>query len=112
MPRSAMETVRRRLDDVRRQRNISLALVFVGRWLLGVLVLFIFLIGAGAILDFGTSAWKAVFLLWVAGFFSLSFYVFWLYRARWESSRHFVHRVEQELPELEHRLITSLEYDQ
>lgn len=112
MPRSAMETVRRRLDDIRRQRNISLALVFVGRWLLGVLVLFIFLIGAGAILDFGTSAWKAVFLLWVAGVFSLSFYVFWLYRARWESSRHFVHRVEQELPELEQRLITSLEYDQ
>lgn len=112
MPKSAMESVRQRLDDIRRQRNVILALAFLGRWLLLVSLVFILLVVAGTLFSFGASGWKISFLLWVTSVFGLSFYFFWNYRRRWESSRHFVHRVERELPELEQRLITSMEFDQ
>lgn len=88
-----------------------MALAFVGVWLLSVSVFFILLVACTLLFNFGPLTWKLAFLLWLVGVFSLSFVCFWQYRKRWESNRRFVHRIEQELPDLEQRLITSLEFE-
>src|SRR5690606_25671260 len=111
MPHSAMESVRQRLEAMRRRQNLGLALASIGRWLLGSSLLFLLLVAAGNLLALEKSGWQILFLLWAAGVFLLSFYFIWRLLEHWQSREGFVHLLEQRLPELEQRLITSVEFD-
>lgn len=112
MPHSTIESIRQRLESTRRRHNLSVALVELGRWLLSCSLLFIIIVAIGNVLGFSeSSTWTAVFLTWALGVFAITFLCMWRLLGRWQDSRHFVHRLEQSLPDLEQRLITSAEFE-
>ncbi|MEX1033127.1 MAG: hypothetical protein WDZ30_07180, partial [Cellvibrionaceae bacterium] len=111
MPHSAMELIRQRLKSTRRRQNISLALVQLGRWLLSCSLLFMAIGATGVFFNLNETIWKAIFIFWAASVFSITFYLVWRFLAQWQNDRHFMHSIEQRLPELEQRLITSMEFE-
>lgn len=106
-----MASIRQRLESTRRRQNVSVALLQLGRWLLACSLLFAALAAVCSFFDLSKTAWQGVFGLWVGSVFVISSFLIWRFLAQWQDGRHFVHRVEQELPQLEQRLITSVELE-
>lgn len=111
MSDSAIATLRERLRAERRKQNMLFGLLQFGRWLLGVTLLFVALGTLGSLFTLNGLAWKLVFGGWVLGVFALSFWCIYRFLKHLESDRKFIHSLETRLPELEQRLITSVEFE-
>jgi hypothetical protein len=106
-----MEEIRQRLESTRRRQNISLGLAHLGFWLCACALLFAGLAAVGALFDVSTTTWRWLFAVFALGVFAITFVLAWHFLVRWQSSRHFAHSIEERLPELEQRLITSVEFE-
>lgn len=111
MSQSATESIRQRLEYLRRRQNLSVGLTLLARWLITIAALFALGAALGWLLGLGTTGWRAIFIAWTFATFCITTFFVWRVGSRWQDSRRFVHQVEQQLPELEQRLITSVEFE-
>ncbi len=107
---SATATLASRLKALQRTQRRVWAGVQLGRWLLGCAILFFVFIVPASFFELSQLAAQALGLCWLLGVFALSSYCVWSYLKHFSSAAQMAHRVEAALPELEQRVITSLEF--
>lgn len=107
-----LEALRQQLQATRRKHNIILALGQFGFWLSVVLTSFILFAFLVSIFKLQALPLQVAFAVWVCGIFAVTFASYWRFIVQLQNDHRFVHSVEERLPDLEQRLITSLEFSE
>lgn len=108
---SAVQFLQERVQQFRRRQNRTLLLNQISRWLFACIFIFLSLATIGYIFEFAALGWQTLFSLWAFGVFVASIFTVLKIQNNLQSESHFIHYLEQQAPDLQQRLLTSMEFD-
>ncbi|GAB1257598.1 hypothetical protein NBRC116494_21000 [Aurantivibrio plasticivorans] len=108
----AVTSIRQQLELTRKKHNRLLFFAQASRWLFGIAVLFVVWLPVNDWFEAQSAAQLVTLGVWVLLVFLLTFWCAWCFLKAYASKQHFAYKIEEHLPDLQQRLITSLEFQE